>query len=342
MLLRSLSVLVGLGIGMAHASASFSVGETVAASVNLNVRAGPGSRNPSLGVQPTGSRAVVINGVPVDAGGMVWWELKWENGVIGWSAQGDDSESYLTVVGEGVSPIDIEVSDRFVDRWLRAPPSLGSFAGNPLVNGPVAVATMTSGSPGEVGYVQAVFAFDELGRIVSGRYKDIVEPNYEIEIIQELTFGADGLPVRIDVLMTSLLQEVSSEMTDVVTVRWTATSVMTTSAEELLPDNVFTYDVARDVLTLHLDGGVIDYVFQEDDSYSQYNRYEQPDGTWKSDYIGGTSRSAQGSTGPFGTSTIEDSDRYGNPTLISFVPHSRFQGSEPVEPSLTVWEYEYR
>jgi len=63
-----------------------SIGDIVMTLDNLNVRAGPSLRGTFLGVQPIGSRGVVVGG-PVSQDGYIWWQIDYDNLPDGWSVE---------------------------------------------------------------------------------------------------------------------------------------------------------------------------------------------------------------------------------------------------------------
>lgn len=75
-----------------HELAKFSTGDRVRTTANVNVRTGPGTSYPEItdpdypGYAPAGSTGVVLSG-PVSANGYVWWEIQYDAGYTGWSAE---------------------------------------------------------------------------------------------------------------------------------------------------------------------------------------------------------------------------------------------------------------
>jgi hypothetical protein len=69
-----------------ESSTTFHIHDRVATTDNLNVRSAPGLSGVFLGVQPTSSQGTVIGG-PVFAGGFWWWQIDYDTGPDGWSAE---------------------------------------------------------------------------------------------------------------------------------------------------------------------------------------------------------------------------------------------------------------
>ncbi len=75
-----------------HESAKFSAGEKVRTTTNLNVRTGPGTDYPEItdpdypDYAPADSTGLVLSG-PVSADGYVWWQIQYDAGYTGWSAE---------------------------------------------------------------------------------------------------------------------------------------------------------------------------------------------------------------------------------------------------------------
>lgn len=75
-----------------HELAKFSAGDRVRTTANVNVRTGPGTSCPEItdpdypGYAPAGNTGVVLSG-PVSANGYVWWEIQYDAGYTGWSAE---------------------------------------------------------------------------------------------------------------------------------------------------------------------------------------------------------------------------------------------------------------
>ena len=75
-----------------HDPAKFHIGDRVQTTTNLNVRTGPGTGRPEItdpdysGYAPVDSTGVVLSG-PVSADGYVWWEIQYDAGYTGWSAE---------------------------------------------------------------------------------------------------------------------------------------------------------------------------------------------------------------------------------------------------------------
>ena len=65
-------------------TANFSQGNRILIAATVNVRS---SANGSIiGKESTGSEGTLIGG-PTNAGGYAWWDVKYDNGVTGWSAE---------------------------------------------------------------------------------------------------------------------------------------------------------------------------------------------------------------------------------------------------------------
>jgi parallel beta-helix repeat protein len=69
----------------------FTIGDRVKTTANLNVREGPGLSYIVMGTVPEGAHGQIMAG-PVEADGYVWWDVDYDNGVRGWSA-----ENWLTI-----------------------------------------------------------------------------------------------------------------------------------------------------------------------------------------------------------------------------------------------------
>ncbi|GEM_PF-3937040 len=69
----------------------FAVGDRVKAqtgsNLGLNVRAGPSTNFSIIATEPNGSLGTVISIPPVPADSFNWWQIKWDNGATGWSAE---------------------------------------------------------------------------------------------------------------------------------------------------------------------------------------------------------------------------------------------------------------
>ena len=74
-------------------ASAISIGDSIRANVNLNIRASATTSGTLLGTAPSGSTGVVLAG-PTSANGWIWWRIDWDNSSLstGWSV--DD----LTVV----------------------------------------------------------------------------------------------------------------------------------------------------------------------------------------------------------------------------------------------------
>jgi uncharacterized protein YraI len=67
-------------------TSQFAVGQRVQTNSNLNVRATPSTLNGSLGVQNMGVAGTIVGG-GIFAGTHYWWNINYDTGVDGWSAQ---------------------------------------------------------------------------------------------------------------------------------------------------------------------------------------------------------------------------------------------------------------
>lgn len=63
----------------------------------VNVRSGPSRSDGVVAVANQGDRFTVIGG-PEEADGLTFWELRSEDGVSGWAAEGDGAQKLLEVV----------------------------------------------------------------------------------------------------------------------------------------------------------------------------------------------------------------------------------------------------
>jgi chitodextrinase len=72
--------------------ASFALGARIQTTARINVRSSASTTGKVLGTQPRGGTGTIISG-PVVANGYIWWNINYDNGVDGWSAQ-----SYLSLV----------------------------------------------------------------------------------------------------------------------------------------------------------------------------------------------------------------------------------------------------
>jgi parallel beta-helix repeat protein len=72
----------------------FRVGDYVRTTANLNVREGPGLGYALIDTMPEGTLGQIVGG-PVEADGYVWWDVNYDAGVRGWSAE-DWLEIYET------------------------------------------------------------------------------------------------------------------------------------------------------------------------------------------------------------------------------------------------------
>jgi uncharacterized protein YgiM (DUF1202 family) len=69
----------------------FSVGERVVVQtdsrVGLNVRSGPSINYSIIGTEPNGSLGTILNSIPIIADTYNWWQVKYDDGVTGWSVE---------------------------------------------------------------------------------------------------------------------------------------------------------------------------------------------------------------------------------------------------------------
>ena len=68
-------------------STKFLINDRVQATSNLNVRSTPSTSGTLLGTQPSGAQGIVIGG-PTFASNLWWWNINYNSGVDGWSAEG--------------------------------------------------------------------------------------------------------------------------------------------------------------------------------------------------------------------------------------------------------------
>lgn len=305
----------------------FSEGQSVVALVSLNVRDSPGVGNASFGVQSVGSHAVVVSSAPVELGGMLWWHLRWEDGVVGWSAQGDAGEAFLAVASSTETRTGA-VRSVFAERWLRV------FRGplpveTPRFNGPVAVVTRTSSVLGQV-RERSAWQFNEQGWPIA-----VEQHLYSGEATHSFTitwsYGSGGLPTSIH--WRSKSDSVTLEFT------WGPTAVEVSSA-------VFSaryFESSGGTLTVEQSFPIEMkqiYAFQADGSYTA--RISAPfDGTWQN--LGVSTSDAQNvviqseSEIVTNTTSVSRRDTFGNPTSAS----TRTRGQLSYFGELT-WEIEYR
>ncbi len=93
---KTATVSVGASISVnVIAPPIFFVGEQVRvqtdSQVGLNVRSGASTQYAIVGTEPNGAIGTILNSIPVFANNYNWWQVKYADGVTGWSA-----ESYLT------------------------------------------------------------------------------------------------------------------------------------------------------------------------------------------------------------------------------------------------------
>jgi uncharacterized protein YgiM (DUF1202 family) len=71
---------------------TFAIGARVQTTAKLNVRSTPTAKGKVLGSQSRGSQGTITSG-PVSSNGYIWWNINYDSGADGWSAQ-----SYLSLV----------------------------------------------------------------------------------------------------------------------------------------------------------------------------------------------------------------------------------------------------
>ena len=64
----------------------FSIGNNIKTNANVNVRKTASPTGPSVGVEKLGATGIVIGG-PTTQGGIIWWQIQYSNGLLGWSAE---------------------------------------------------------------------------------------------------------------------------------------------------------------------------------------------------------------------------------------------------------------
>ena len=69
----------------------------------LRVRAGAGLVHDNLGSKTEGATGSVIDGSGQHVDGYWWWHIAWDDGLTGWSAQGDGTSDFFTVIREHVA-----------------------------------------------------------------------------------------------------------------------------------------------------------------------------------------------------------------------------------------------
>jgi len=83
-LLAVLISMFGAQIALAQSTANFTRGDSIVVVTTVNVRSGP---NGSLiGKEKAGSQGILVGG-PKLGGGYTWWEVKYANGMDGWTAE---------------------------------------------------------------------------------------------------------------------------------------------------------------------------------------------------------------------------------------------------------------
>lgn len=98
-LLCVVSVLLAVSFGFAQPE-SFAPGQQVRVTTTLKVRQAAGLGGKSIGLQEPGSFGMILTDDPQFVDGYWWWRVEYVDGLIGWSAQGDDSEVYLVAIAE--------------------------------------------------------------------------------------------------------------------------------------------------------------------------------------------------------------------------------------------------
>ena len=79
----------GSGTGSGPVPLGFAVGDRVqvVGTAKLNVRSAPGLASTVLGTQPTKAAGTIVGGTGQVLNGMPWWQINYDAGVDGWSAQ---------------------------------------------------------------------------------------------------------------------------------------------------------------------------------------------------------------------------------------------------------------
>jgi hypothetical protein len=73
-------------IGKPTHSLKFEAGDRVRTTANLHVREGPGLGYALIDTMPEGTLGQIVDG-PVEADGYVWWDVNYDTGIRGWSAE---------------------------------------------------------------------------------------------------------------------------------------------------------------------------------------------------------------------------------------------------------------
>jgi hypothetical protein len=67
-------------------SSTFSIGDRVQTTSNLNVRTCASLSCTTIATEPTGAKGTIIGG-PQNADGYTWWQIRYDDGITGWSVQ---------------------------------------------------------------------------------------------------------------------------------------------------------------------------------------------------------------------------------------------------------------
>lgn len=322
-------VVAALAVAAAQSGAGFTEGQEVVAVVDLNVRAGPGADNASVGVQLAGARAVVISSSPANAGGLNWWRLRWEDGLVGWSAEGNSSQRFLALAVTGGTG---QASDLFLDRFWRV---FGGFLAppGPRFDGPIESVTRTE-LKGDRVTQQTTWRFDAHGRPSEVDHVFYVD-GVAYSRSNQVTYGADNLPVRIEGRTGDELEEVLF--------RWGPNSVEAWSTAEFGFQATYSYAAAHDSMTIEEDTVLplrTTVAFHADGS-STSRALTLLDGTWTE--VNAVTSDAHNVTtyseGLLATNetSVTARDARGNPTRASMVS----RGFAPSTGSIT-WDITYR
>jgi len=97
----------------------FSIGDRVQTTANLNVREGPGLNYTIIDTMPDGTSGQILGG-PVGADGFVWWDVDYDIGIRGWSAEnwlniciGQPPSCHISLQKDGAEIDQVDVSDFF-------------------------------------------------------------------------------------------------------------------------------------------------------------------------------------------------------------------------------------
>lgn len=92
------AMLLVMAVSVGYAQKDFSLGTPViVVATSLQVRVEPSLDAGRLGVQDQGARGIVANPSPHWADGFWWWEVRYDDGVRGWSAEADATHDFLVV-----------------------------------------------------------------------------------------------------------------------------------------------------------------------------------------------------------------------------------------------------